>query len=241
MNAPRVILIEPQNPANVGFIARLLANFGLSDWVLVGAPELVASDAERTGAAALDTLAAARRADNLADALRGCSCSIAFTARAGKHRQPVVLPKLRLACADWLGGDATPALVFGREDRGLETEEVEQCSFICTIPTLGLESMNLSHAVGLVLYEWHRDIQGDCGGFKLPDYRDQVWASAEDRARVMDKALKLIAASGFPDRGDELAQCWRRISSIPIEARDLRTVERVIRHSDWLDKSSSST
>ena len=58
MRAPRIILVHPQNPANVGFVARLLANFGIAEWAIVGSPEALGGDAERTGAPAREVLTA---------------------------------------------------------------------------------------------------------------------------------------------------------------------------------------
>jgi tRNA/rRNA methyltransferase len=47
--------------------------------------------------------------------------------------------------------------VFGREDFGLSNTDVEQCDMLCTIPTAeSYRSMNLSHAVGVALYEMTR-------------------------------------------------------------------------------------
>jgi len=49
--------------------------------------------------------------------------------------------------------DGKIGLVFGREDYGLYNEEIAACDMILRIPTSeSYLSMNLSHAVGLVLY-----------------------------------------------------------------------------------------
>jgi len=49
------------------------------------------------------------------------------------------------------------SLVFGREDYGLLNQEIEQCDILLQIPTSPVyPSMNLSHAVGVVLYALFR-------------------------------------------------------------------------------------
>jgi len=49
--------------------------------------------------------------------------------------------------------DGKIGLIFGREDFGLFNEEIAKCDLMLRIPTSELYlSMNLSHAVGLVLY-----------------------------------------------------------------------------------------
>jgi len=49
--------------------------------------------------------------------------------------------------------DGKVGIVFGREDCGLYNEEIAACDIMLRIPTSeSYHSMNLSHAVGLVLY-----------------------------------------------------------------------------------------
>ena len=51
-----------------------------------------------------------------------------------------------------------PALIFGRENYGLYREELALCEVTITIPTNPkFPILNLSHAVGIVLYEIYRD------------------------------------------------------------------------------------
>jgi tRNA/rRNA methyltransferase len=227
MPAPRVILVAPQNPANVGFCARVLANFGLDDWVLVAAPEWRGSEAERTGAPARQTLEASRRASTLAEAASGCTHLCGFTGRAGRHRRLLPLAEFPAAVAAW-GPRARPALVFGREDRGLEAGEVESCSLLVTIPVPGLASLNLSHALAVVLYEWFR------AGLVPPAASESIsWAGVEDRERLARKALEELAAADFPDPGGETAATLRRLAAAPMEARDLRVLEKILRHARW--------
>ena len=45
-------------------------------------------------------------------------------------------------------------MVFGREDKGLKTEELDLCQRLITIPTCGsIASMNLAQSVVICLYE----------------------------------------------------------------------------------------
>ena len=70
--------------------------------------------------------------------------------------------------------DGRISILFGRENWGLNNEEVKRSDMICTIPTSAeYPILNLSHAVGVVCYElsnlplpgmrWlHRTIWGTC-------------------------------------------------------------------------------
>jgi len=65
-------------------------------------------------------------------------------------RNAIVLDEL----VDKLGAiDGKVGLVFGREDYGLYNEEIASCDVMLRIPTSeSYQSLNLSHAVSLVLY-----------------------------------------------------------------------------------------
>lgn len=245
MGPPRVVLVQPQNPANVGFVARLLANFGLKDWALVGEAALLGGEAERTGAPARERLTACRVTESLPDALGDASHSLGFTARAGRHRRLIPLHEVGALQEEW-GPTARPALVFGREDRGLEAGETERLTALCTIPAPGLASFNLSHAVALALYEWFR---GEPRHESSPppanpaDPRARAdgqppepikWSSAADRARLAEKAQAELAAAGFEQHPEQLEGTLRRLTAHPLEARDLRMLERILRHARWL-------
>jgi len=68
-----------------------------------------------------------------------------------RHLRNAVLPD---ELVDKLGGiDGQVGLVFGREDYGLYNEEIAACDVMLRIPTSdSYQSLNLSHAVALVLY-----------------------------------------------------------------------------------------
>ena len=55
-------------------------------------------------------------------------------------------------------------------------------------------------------------------------------ANNEDRLRIFSKAYKWISATGYPDRAMELEEVLLRLTALPIQARDLRVVEKVLRH-----------
>jgi len=227
-----VILVEPRHPGNVGFCARLLANFGLADWVLVGGVDWRDSEAERTGGMAREVLEAARRASSLAEAARGCTHLLGLTARAGRHRRPRPLQELGRLRRAW-GPGARPALVLGREDRGLEEAEAEACTELLRIPTRGLHSLNLSHALAVALWEWFREEAEDTGGPGAVR-----WAGVEEKDRLLARAREELAAAGFPGHPDHLEGTLRRLAARPLEARDLQVLECILRHVRWRREGS---
>lgn len=236
---PRIVLLEPQHGGNLGFIARLLANYGLRDWWSVGGVPWRNTDAERTGSMALDELAALHETKDLEEAIADRSHLVGFTARSGYRRDPIPLEELPAAAAAW-GPDALPALLFGPEDRGLESEVCERCSLLVRIPTPGLGSFNLSHAVALTLYEWFR------GRVALPPVevgpaREGAgrFSGEEDKERIAQKTLDALLHARFPQPDNEIRNTLRRVLAQPIERRDLRMLERILRHVEWLKEQKS--
>lgn len=154
LNNITVVLVEPQIPGNVGFTARVLANFGVESYRIVGNDPRHDNYAQMFSARASDILESAQIFPDLESALNGIHSSWAATARIGRNhsvtRAAVPLPDL----PDPLAVDGRVALVFGREDAGLTNEEVALCDLVFTIPVAkGYPSMNLSHAIAVTLYE----------------------------------------------------------------------------------------
>lgn len=151
-----VVLLEPLYDGNVGSVARVMKNFGFREIVLVN-PCSLGRDARLMALHAWDILEKARIVDSLASAVEESNLVIGTTSRAGKTegehiRMPAYPPytvreKLR-------GRRGKVSLVFGREDTGLGREELIACDMILSIPTREeYPSLNLSHAVAVVLYE----------------------------------------------------------------------------------------
>ena len=150
-----VILVEPRGERNIGSVARAMANFGVSDLRLV-APKVdhLDDEARKMAVKASVLLERAGLYPDLQSALKDCHYAYATTRRFGKYRADFLHPDS--AAADLLPRLAAGrvALVFGREDKGLKTEELDLCQRLITIPTCGeIRSMNLAQSVVICLYE----------------------------------------------------------------------------------------
>lgn len=150
----QLVLVEPAGPLNVGSVARLCANFGVSGLRLV-APRCDPNDPDalRMAMAGRPLLRRAQRYPDLAAALADRSRVVACSGRGEGEPQPPLPPRQALP---WLfEGNGAMALVFGREDRGLSIDELLQADRILAIPAPGYASLNLSHAVAIVLHALH--------------------------------------------------------------------------------------
>ncbi|MGY5874706.1 MAG: TrmJ/YjtD family RNA methyltransferase [Candidatus Thorarchaeota archaeon] len=153
-----VVLVEPQTAGNVGFTARVMANFGVTRLRLVGIDHRQEEDARKFSMHSLDLLESAEIFDTLEDALADIQNAWAATARAGRnHSVTRALVPLR-DLPDPTTYNEQIALVFGRESSGLTNEEIDLCSLGFNIPTSNeYQSMNLSHAVGVTLFHLYTE------------------------------------------------------------------------------------
>lgn len=143
----RVVLVEPENPLNIGFVARAMRASGVKDLVIVGAAaRSMSAEAFVTGVSAPEILNSARFVADLPAALSGCDASVAFSRRPSALKQD----EFTLPAAPAL--PPKTALVFGRESKGLTREETAQCRYLARIPNKNGVSLNLGQAVAVALF-----------------------------------------------------------------------------------------
>jgi tRNA/rRNA methyltransferase len=152
---PAVILVSPKGAANLGGVSRLMANFGLEELRLV-APRVDRGEYD-VKARALESypiIEAAKIFPDLESALSDFHWSAAFTMRLAGEQAPGFLLSQRPA--DFYHQHQAWAFVFGREDNGLETEELRLCRAQIQIPTQdAFPSMNLTSSVAVALWDWY--------------------------------------------------------------------------------------
>jgi len=149
-----IVLVEPQSPGNVGMVCRAMKNMGLASLRLVNPCPINHPEALMFAVAAKDLLDSAEIFPDLESALADTPISVATTRRHGKYRQEIVSPPEIVAKLAADAGTNRCALVFGREDSGLTTQEVSLCRWQATIPTAGeYGSLNLAQSVLIFCYE----------------------------------------------------------------------------------------
>ncbi len=143
-------MVDPENPLNVGFVARAMRAFGVRDLVVASSPwRTLPAEARVTGVRAPDILDGVRFESGLAAALRGCDTAIAFSRRPTALRQDeFTLPDLPAP----LNLNGRAALVFGRESAGLSRAESALCPYLARIPCADGVSLNLGQAVAVALF-----------------------------------------------------------------------------------------
>ena len=165
LNNLSVVLVESRGERNIGSVARAMANFGVTDLRLV-APKAdhLDDEARKMAVKASVLLEQATVYPDLQAALNDCHYAYATTRRFGKYRVDFHHPDSAAAELLPLLDSGRVAMVFGREDKGLKTEELDLCQRLITIPTGGsIASMNLAQSVVICLYEVAKQHGEACG------------------------------------------------------------------------------
>ncbi|ALO46688.1 RNA methyltransferase [Pseudohongiella spirulinae] len=149
-----VVLVNTSHPGNIGAAARALKNMGIPNLRLVDPRDYPSDVAVWRSASATDVLERAEVFPDLQAAVSDCALVIGASARSRKMPWPVLTPR---QCANHVVADAGQskvALVFGREDSGLNNEELQLCHYHVQIPAdEAYSSLNLAAAVMVICYE----------------------------------------------------------------------------------------
>ena len=152
----RIVLVEPAGALNLGSIARVMKNMGLTNLVLVN-PRCDRHDesARIMAVHAADVLENAVVVDSLPQALAGCQRAIATTVRS--RSVPINLEPPTKALPWLLTPNVRSALMFGAEDRGLSNDELKYAQkFVCVQSNPDYPSLNLAQAVAICAYELYQ-------------------------------------------------------------------------------------
>ena len=154
----KIVLVEPSGPINVGSVARLCANFDVHELRLVSPKcDYLDQEAKKMAVRGGKILEKAIIYEDLNSALSDCSRVIATCGRKEHGDIPLSSNKEALCWAFKSERAETIALVFGREDRGLSNEELLKANKVISLNTdENYPSLNLSHAVAIVLHQFNQ-------------------------------------------------------------------------------------
>jgi tRNA/rRNA methyltransferase len=231
-----VVLVEPQGALNIGSVCRAMMNFGFGELRLV-APQVdyLGDEGRRMAVKAAPLLEGARLYPDLAAALADCHLALGTTRRFGKYREDFLHPQEAAAFLLPQAAKDRVALVFGREDKGLHTAELDLCQRFITIPTCAeLPSMNLAQAVSLCLYAVAQEAASAAGlqraGRKLASHRELEALYAHIRKSLLD--------IGFLDaqNPDHILHTFRRIfGRAGLNPREVKILHGMMRQIDWVE------
>lgn len=225
----RVVLVRPAGDLNVGSVARAMKNTGFCNLALVSREDPRTEEAFRMAVSSREILEGAKIFPTLQEAIADRQVSFGVTARH-RHKRPRHTPWEAADLVSRLSSDGSKiALVFGPEDRGLSSEEIDLCRHLIGIPAHpDLYSFNLAQAVLLVCHALFMKTR-PC----LDEGTRPVPAAQEDRERIEAQVLDLLNASEYltPNRELFLKDMVKRlVYRAEIESRDARHILAVVRH-----------
>jgi tRNA/rRNA methyltransferase/tRNA (cytidine32/uridine32-2'-O)-methyltransferase len=222
-----VVLHEPQDLVNIAHVVRGMKNFGLRDLRLVNPGEYESHRVEGIAHQTQDVLARVRAYAALEDAIADCVHVVGFTARGRTAKRNLQRPREAAAeiVALAAAGPEPVALLFGREDRGLSNEALDRCHRVVTIPSdPGYASLNLAHAVIIMLYELALARGAETRPFKAPRRPAEPTPTEELERLFVDVARALGDIEFFKTRNmDTVMRTLREIvHRTPLDLREVK-------------------
>ncbi len=239
-----VVLHEPQDLVNIAHVVRALKNFGFMDLRLVSPREYDAYRVEGIAHQTQDVLARVARFDRLDAALADCVHVVGLTARGRAAKRNLQRPREAAAEILTLAEAGPVALLFGREDKGLPNEALDRCHRVVTIPTNpAYGSLNLAHAVVLMLYELALARGDERRPFKAPR-REGAPATVEQLEQLfVDVEAALTVIEFFKTRQSEGVMRTVRevIHRTPLDEREAKLLRamaiEVVKYGERLARS----
>ena len=188
-----VILTDIRHAGNIGAVARLMKNLGLTRLTLVKPTYRGYLDAIKMAVGAEDILEGVQVVDTLKEAIAECSDVYAVTRRPRRMRKNVCNPTD--AASKISKADGVTGVVFGSEKFGLSNEQVALCGSIISIPVHPDQpSYNLAQAAAIILF----GIAGPELSISKQGKRSKREPSkAHDRRLLYDRIMDTARDAGF--------------------------------------------
>ena len=155
----KVVLVEPNGPINVGSIARLCSNFAVNELRIVSPQcDIFSLGAKKMALKGQKYIDNCKIFNSLEQAIFDCDLVLATCGRIDLSND--IECEYPEKISKWISSFKeinNLAILFGREDRGLTNSELLFAHKIFNIKTSqNYPSLNLSHAVAIILYELNK-------------------------------------------------------------------------------------
>lgn len=222
-----IVFVEPETPGNIGFLARAMKNFGLSDLVLIN-PCNIENDTYYKAMHAKEIITNHRTYNSLEEFIEAenMDFTVATTGEAGGSYN---LPRIAVTpeqFAESLNVNGKVAIVFGREGDGLTNREISLCDLVVSIPTHEkYPIMNISHAAAIIFYEIFKK---KVRSYPLEDLEE---ASVIEKNGLLECMEEIIGKLGYPPHKSKNAfLVFRRIIGRAfISGREAHTLKGTLR------------
>jgi TrmH family RNA methyltransferase len=201
-----LVLVALQDLVNLASCIRVAKNFGITEIRLVN-PECSLDPYRLEGVAhhAADVIAAMRVFTSVDDAVADLTYVQALTGRERSAKRQVLRPRAAAAELTARGARGRVGILAGREDHGLQNEELDRCNVLVTISANpDYNSLNLAQATGIYCYETWLARGGDALPFKPPRHAAPAAPASEVEALFRDWGVALHGIEFFKKREADL-------------------------------------
>ena len=230
----RIVLVGPIHGGNVGQVCRAMKNMGLHDLVLVDPNPSIAEDimTRKMSVSAYYIYEAHKKFDTLREAVGDCRAVACTSARVGLYRAHSATAREWAPDFLEIAKEGPVAVVFGREDHGLNNEELKLATHLVQIPTYhDLKSLNLAQSVLVCCYELFLATDKFS-----PSEEQSDDASLETRETMFDIWEQSMLDTGFckEDKLEHMMMGLRRILSRGrLTDADARILMGLARQAQW--------
>jgi len=218
------ILVNPENPDNIGAAARAIRNMGFSELRLVSPPANWRQRARKMAVSAGGVLGGAKVFRSLRDAVRDVGFLIGTTRRGGARRGSFLAFDEAVEKLRKISNNQKAGIVFGCESKGLKNEHILMCDYLMTIPTgRAYPSLNLAQAVIVSLFS----VMNSAGRVKAKPYREkEPFLTKKEIEITLGHFEKALTALGYGASGANL------------RPRILRTLADLIKRNGILNREA---
>lgn len=243
VNAPAIILVQPQLGENIGMAARAMANFSFSELRLVSPRDgWPSQEAQMAAAGATEVVTNAQLYDTVRDAIADLHFVCATTARTRDSVKQVFSPQSAAQELHTRSGQGQKCgLMFGAEQAGLSNDDISLADALVMAPVNPeFASLNLAQAVLIICYEWFKGREnGELGrktafdgpareGLQMqrtrPATREEMIGFFDHLEQELDKSGFLKPPEKRPQMVRNLRNMFTRMGASEQEVRTLRGI-----------------
>ncbi len=221
-----IVLVEPEEPANIGAVARAIKNTGLKHLTLVQKSKEIPQAAYWVAHASEEILQEAAIVPDLKSALAPMHLVVGTTQRKRAPYFPLIAPEEAIAQLLPVAAQHPVAIVFGRESRGLDNEELYLCNIWSRIPSpVTRPAFNLAQSVLIYAYTLYRRIT------EQPTYQKLSLASHGEYEAFYQRLQETLVQIKFDPKDGMprfMARVRRAFNRFPLESRDLSVLLKTL-------------
>lgn len=210
----QIVLVRPENPANIGQTARAMKNFGLGRLALVQSVPHQVQEAYTLGWNAKEIIDQATVWGSLQEAVKNSVLVVGFTRRSGHARgEPRSFQEVLPQVLETAEGHEV-SLLFGSEKNGLSNEELRSSHVATILPTAQEHgSLNLSHAVACAAFLIFSQTPESVLNLRKPK---RYYATQEELERLVSEFNSVLQTLDYRDTfyNDLLTRTLKNLSRL---------------------------